>query len=89
MEPITSTADDEVLFKLCLKPIDYGESVIDLVSFSYDNTEIQALTDGKLLVPIRKSIAWLNIQNPSSNKNIFNPELNEKLTINTVAKALL
>ena len=81
MEPITSAQDDEVLVKLCLKPIDYGESIIDLVSFSYDDTEIQALTDGKLLVPIRKSIAWLNIQNPSSNKNIFNPELNEKLTI--------
>ncbi|HOH82901.1 MAG TPA: hypothetical protein PKW22_05720 [Candidatus Syntrophosphaera thermopropionivorans] len=81
MEPITSIADEDVLFKLCLKPVDYGESVIDLVSFFYDNTQIQALTDGKILVPIRKSIAWLNIKNPSSNKNIFNPELNEKLTI--------
>jgi len=61
MEPITSIADEDVLFKLCLKPLDYGESVIDLVSFFYDNTQIQALTDGKILVPIRKSIAWLNI----------------------------
>ncbi|MGC9361338.1 MAG: hypothetical protein ACP5F3_00245, partial [Candidatus Syntrophosphaera sp.] len=26
-------------------------------------------------------IAWLNITNPKDSKNVFNPELNEKLTI--------
>ncbi len=80
-EPITSSADDQVLFKLDLTPISYGESVIQLVSFSYDTTPIQAINNGKLLVPIRSSIAWLNITNPNNARNIFNPELNEKLNI--------
>ncbi len=80
-EPITSSADDQVLFKLKLTPTSYGESVIELVSFAYDNTPIQSIINGKLLVPIRSSIAWLNISNPNNSRNIFNPELNEKLTI--------
>lgn len=80
-EPITSTTDDQVLFKLNVTPTSYGESVIELVSFSYDTTAIQSLNNGKLLVPIRSSIAWLNITNPNNARNIFNPELNEKVTI--------
>ncbi|MDD4223296.1 MAG: hypothetical protein PHD87_01775 [Candidatus Cloacimonetes bacterium] len=80
-EPITSTSDDQVLFKLNVTPTSYGESVIELVSFSYDATAIQSLNNGKLLVPIRSSIAWLNITNPNNARNIFNPELNEKVTI--------
>ncbi|MCB5246951.1 MAG: hypothetical protein LHW57_02855 [Candidatus Cloacimonetes bacterium] len=80
-EPITSTSDDQVLFKLNVTPTSYGESVIELVSFSYDATAIQSLNNGKLLVPIRSSIAWLNITNPNNARNIFNPELNEKITI--------
>jgi len=80
-EPITSDDDDEVLFKLNLEPTSYGETIIELLSFSYDDTQILALNNGKLLTAIRKSIAWLNITNPTDSKNIFNPELNEKLTI--------
>lgn len=80
-EPITSSADDQVLFKLDLTPTSYGESVIQLVSFAYDTTPIQSINSGKLLVPIRTSIAWLNVTNPNNARNIFNPELNEKLTI--------
>jgi hypothetical protein len=80
-EPVTSSTDDQVLFILRVKPISYGESVISLDSFSYDNTPIQALNNGKLLVPIGQDIAWLNITNPNNSKNIFNPELNEELTI--------
>jgi hypothetical protein len=55
--------------------------VIQLVSFAYDTTPIQSINSGKLLVPIRTSIAWLNVTNPNNARNIFNPELNEKLTI--------
>lgn len=80
-EPITSSADDKVLFKLKLTPISYGESVVNLVSFAYDNTPILSINDGKVLVPIRSQIAWLNITNPNNSRNIFNPELNEELTI--------
>jgi hypothetical protein len=80
-EPITSTADGDTLIKLLLEPVIYGEAALDLVSFSYDTTNIQALTDGKLLIAIERSIAWLNITNPNSTLNIFNPELNEKVTI--------
>ncbi len=80
-EPVTSGADDQVLFKLDLTPTSYGESVVQLVSFFYDTTPIQSINGGKLLVPIRTSIAWLNVTNPNNSRNIFNPELNEKLTI--------
>jgi len=80
-EPITSGADDQTLFKLDLTPTSYGESFIQLVSFAYDNTPIQSINSGKLLVPIRSSIAWLNVTNPKNSRNIFNPELNEELTI--------
>ncbi len=80
-EPIFSTADDQVLLKLILTPIAYGESEIKLVSFAYDNTPIANISNGKLLVPINKDMAWLNIRNEANGRNIFNPELNEKLTI--------
>lgn len=80
-EPITSTADDQTLITLLLEPISYGESVLQLLSFAYDNTPIQSVNNGKLLTAIRKSIAWLNITNPNNSKNIFNPDLNEKVTI--------
>ncbi|MGC9362751.1 MAG: metallophosphoesterase, partial [Candidatus Syntrophosphaera sp.] len=53
-EPITSDTDDEALFKLLLEPTSYGETIIELLSFSYDNTSIGALNNGKLLTPIRK-----------------------------------
>lgn len=80
-EPVTSTEDDQILIKLILEPISYGESLIEIVTFSYDNTQIQALVNGKLLTAIKKDIAWLNITNPTTSKNIFNPELNETLRV--------
>ncbi len=80
-EPVTSTEDDQILIKLLVEPKSYGESLIEIVTFAYDTTELQSLNNGKLLTAIRKNIAWLNISNPQTSKNIFNPELNEKLTI--------
>ncbi|MBW6514749.1 MAG: hypothetical protein K0B87_08340 [Candidatus Syntrophosphaera sp.] len=80
-EPIISEVDDEVLIKLLLTPTSYGETLIELLAFAYDTTPIQAINNGRLLTAIRRNIAWLNITNPNNSKNIFNPELNEKLTI--------
>lgn len=80
-EPIHSSADDQVLIKLIVTPIAYGESEIKLLSFAYDNTPIVNISNGKLMVPINKNMAWLNIRNEANGRNIFNPELNEKLTI--------
>lgn len=80
-EPITSTADGDTLIKLLLEPISYGESILELAAFNYDTTSINSITSGKILTAIRRNIAWLNITNPNSAKNIFNPEMNEKITI--------
>jgi hypothetical protein len=80
-EPINSDTDDQTLFKLILEPVTYGESTVQLVSFLYDQTNIQGISSGKVLTAIERSIAWLNITNPRGTKNIFNPSLNEKITI--------
>lgn len=85
-EPIVSSTDDLPLFKLVFKPIEYGESTVDLISFMYDTTTINSLTDGKVKVPIRESIAWLNLGTTASTKNVFDPALNQKLIIEYGAK---
>lgn len=83
MDPVFSTQDDQALIKLILQPVSYGEIALELLEFAYDNTEVLNLTNGKLLVAIQEKIAWLNISNTrtGSAKNIFNPELNEKIAI--------
>ena len=80
-EPINSTTDDQILIKLLLEPVSYGEALVQILSFAYDNTPLQGISSGRLLTAIRRNIAWLNIANPNNNKNIFNPALNEKITI--------
>ncbi len=80
-EPIMSTADGDTLLILLLEPLSYGESLIELVYFKYDNTPITAISNGLLLTAIRRNIAWLNISNTKNTLNIFNPELNEKINI--------
>ncbi|HNX37639.1 MAG TPA: cohesin domain-containing protein [Candidatus Cloacimonadota bacterium] len=85
-EPIISTTDDTPLIKLIFKPTQYGESTISIESFRYDNNTISSLTSGKVKVPIRESIAWLNLGTATSTKNIFDPALNEKLIIEYGAK---
>ncbi|MDP3113832.1 MAG: hypothetical protein Q8M98_03555 [Candidatus Cloacimonadaceae bacterium] len=87
-EPINSAADDMTLIKLILEPITYGEAVIQIQSFVYDTTPILSLTSGKILTAIRRSIAWLNITNAHNGKNIFNPALNEKITIEYGTKSI-
>jgi len=80
-EPINSATDDQILIKLLLEPVSYGEALVQILSFAYDNTPLQGISSGRLLTAIRRNIAWLNIANPNNNKNIFNPALNEKITI--------
>lgn len=78
---LTSAADGDTLIMLQLEPVSYGESMINILDFAYDQTNIQGTSDGKLMVSIREKIAWLNITNAKDGKNIFNPQLNEKITI--------
>lgn len=73
--------DGMVLIKLLFEPLTYGEALVDLVSFKYDNYTINSLTDGKLMTRISDKIAYLNIGTDGSTKNIFNPYLNEKINI--------
>lgn len=87
-EPISSNADDQTLFTLVLEPTTYGEATVQVQSFSYDNTPILTLTAGRVLTKILRNIAWLNIGNALTAKNIFNPALNEKITIEYGCKSL-
>lgn len=87
-EPISSTTDDQVLFILVLEPVTYGEAVVQIQSFAYDNTDIQTLTSGRVLTKILKNIAWLNVSGPNGGKNIFNPAMNEKITVEYGCKSI-
>jgi hypothetical protein len=80
-EPVTSSDDDMTLIKLLFTPITYGESVIQILSFAYDTTPILGTSNGKILTAIQQDIAWLNITNPTTASNVFNPFLNEHLTL--------
>jgi len=87
-EPISSAADDLPLFYLVMEPQTYGEALITIQSFSYDNTPINSLFGGKVLTKINTDIAFLNIGRAGSVKNAFNPELNEKITIEYGCRAV-
>ncbi len=78
---ITAPANDAVLLKLIFRSIQYGENPIQLVSFMYNDVDIAQLVSGKIVTPIRKKLAFLNIANDRNSKNIFNPAYNEKITI--------
>lgn len=80
-EPIVSNADEAPLINLLFKTVSYGEAWIDVLSFKYDETPVASLTRGKISIPIRENIAWLNIGNQQNSRNIFDPTLNQKLII--------
>jgi len=93
--PIVSAVNNGVLLELQFKALAYGESVLDLTqgSFSYTRNDTlftvnaSALSDGKIRIPIKQSIAWLNIYNTNKDnifttqKNSFNPWKGEKIKI--------
>lgn len=87
-EPISSAADDLPLFYLILEPQVYGEALVNIQNFSYDNTPINSIFGGKVLTKINRNIAFLNIGRAGSAKNAFNPELNEKITIEYGCRAV-
>lgn len=87
-EPISSSADDLPLFYLVLEPLVYGEALVNIQSFRYDNTPVNSLFGGKVLTKINRNIAFLNIGRPGNTKNSFNPELNEKITIEYGCRAV-
>ncbi len=70
-----------LLVKMLFRPIVYGETQIDLFSFKYNTTNVNTLVDGSLLTKLTEKIAYLNIGKDGDKKNIFNPYLNEKITI--------
>lgn len=78
---LISATDGAVLIKLLFEPISYGEALIDLTAFRYDNIVINSLVDGKLLTKIQEKIAYLSIGKLGDKKNIFNPQMNEKIII--------
>ncbi len=80
-EYISSDTDDTILIKLKFEPQNYGDIVIHLDEFRYDDVDITSLTNGKLMVKITENIAHLSIGTDSSGKNSFDPSMNEVLNI--------
>jgi hypothetical protein len=86
-DPIISPNNNGLLLKLVFEAVSYGETVLDLTSARFyaadgDSVNASFLTDGKIRVPIIKRIAWLSIyRDELDKKNIFNPWLNEKITL--------
>lgn len=80
-ESLISDVDEAVLIKLLFEPKSYGDIIINLEEFRYDDTNISSLTDGKLMVKITENIAHLNIGTDNSGKNSFDPSMNEVLNI--------
>ncbi len=78
--PMTSPVDDVKLISLLFRPLKYGNAVLMIDEFKYNNTDIVNLTHGSIMVKINKRIAFLDIYTDSSHKNIFNPE-RETITI--------
>jgi hypothetical protein len=80
-EVISSTEDGSSLIKLNFEPLSYGDIVVYLEEFSYDDYQINALSNGRILVKIMENIAHLVIGTAGSGKNIFDPSMNEILNI--------
>jgi len=80
---LASTTNNGVLIKLLFETLSYGETVLDLTQSSFnDSINTYTLVDGKIVIPIKKKLAWLSIYNDNYNKkNIFNPWLNQKIMI--------
>lgn len=76
-----TTPEESVLLKLKFEPLNYGDIIIDLHEFKYDDVPISSLVDGRLQVKITKKIAHLNISTDTSGKNIFDPTMNEKIIL--------
>lgn len=79
--PMTSDTDGADLIKLIFTPVEYGEAIVSFGYFKYNDVSLASLNSGKVITPIRKKMAFLNISNDMNDKNIFNPSLNEKITI--------
>ncbi|MDD4676834.1 MAG: hypothetical protein PHH97_04450 [Candidatus Cloacimonetes bacterium] len=73
--------NDALLIKILVKPLVYGESVIELVSFKYNDTNVLNLNDGSLVTKLQKKTAYLDISKIGDKKNIFNPEMGEQIII--------
>ncbi|MDD4309518.1 MAG: hypothetical protein PHO32_03995, partial [Candidatus Cloacimonetes bacterium] len=56
-EMLAANDDDMVLIKLLIEPLSYGESVIEILSFKYDNVDVTSLNDGKILTRIQGNFA--------------------------------
>jgi len=80
---IYSSGSNDVLIKLKFKALSYGESDLRLSHGKINETvNIALYLHGKIKVPVTKKTAWLSIWNDNFNKkNIFNPWMNQKITI--------
>lgn len=79
--PMTSPADNMVLLSLLVRPLKYGDTSVVMQQFKYNDVVIANTTNGILTVKINKRMAFLDIYNQRNAKNIFNPQLNESITI--------
>ncbi len=79
--PMVSAADNMVLLSLLFRPLKFGDATIVFDEFKYNDVVIQNTQNGSIAVKVNRRIAFLDIFNDVNHKNIFNPQLNEKITI--------
>lgn len=80
---LKSNQDGEALINLEFKAKQYGTVALGLQNFSFNTTTLPttSLVGGTVTVPITKKTAYLRIFNSRNDKNIFNPRMSEKITI--------
>jgi FlaG/FlaF family flagellin (archaellin) len=79
--PLINEENNALLITLLGEAKTYGSSSIDFVSFKYNDMDATRVTGTTISIPFKLNKAYLNIYNDNNKKNIFNPSLNEKITI--------
>ena len=78
--------DDALLITLVGKNVNYGTSPITFDYFQYEGADALKVFGSSIEIKYRSEKAYLEIRNDKNSKNIFNPRLNEEITIFVGAK---
>ncbi|MBN2829780.1 MAG: hypothetical protein JXR56_05625, partial [Candidatus Cloacimonetes bacterium] len=79
--PIIAEEDNSLLITLLAEAKSFGSSAVDFTYFKYDDVDAYRISGTTINIPFKQNKAYLNIYNDRNSKNIFNPRLNEKITI--------
>ncbi len=79
--PIVTSQEDIPIIKLLFRPKTYGSILIRIDDFMYNDVQIPNIQNGTITVKVMERRAFLDISNKTNSRNIFNPQLNEKITL--------